>query len=111
MAVLLTVPLVKRNYWPVFIFDIGKLTNNNNILSNSPQSAGAVAGRAGFFRSRLTTFRSGRGSVFGPLEETLARTKFRRCPGPFGAHFFSRREGWSCASSVPSNPNSPVSTH
>ena len=49
MAVLLTVPLVKRNYWPVFIFDIGKLTNNNNILSNSPQSAGAVAGRAGFF--------------------------------------------------------------
>ena len=35
MAVLLTVPLVKRNYWPVFIFDIGKLTNNNNILSNS----------------------------------------------------------------------------
>ena len=88
MAVLLTVPLVKRNYWPVFIFDIGKLTNNNNILSNSPQSAGAVAGRAGFFRSRLTTFRSGRGSVFGPLEETLARTKFRRCPGPFGAHCF-----------------------
>ena len=88
MAVLLTVPLVKRNYWPVFIFDIGKLTNNNNILSNSPQSAGAVAGRAGFFRSRLSTLRSGRGSVFGPLEETLARTKFRRCPGPFGAHFF-----------------------